>query len=154
MATFAVMGATGNIGSRISEQLLATGHAVRALGRSLEKLAALKTKGAEVLTGHAADAAFLTKAFTGETDAVFRTSDPVTLHDPVLGRRLVVTTQGASNLVVWTPWEAKAAAIDDLPDDDWTRFVCIEGANALENAVPLEPGESHTTTYRLAVEAL
>ena len=91
--------------------------------------------------------------FTGETDAVFRTSDPVTLHDPVLGRRLVVTTEGASNLVVWNPWEAKAADIADLPDDDWTRFVCIEGANALENAVPLEPGESHTTTYRLAVEA-
>ena len=32
--------------------------------------------------------------FAGETDAVFRTSDPVTLHDPVLGRRLVVPPKG------------------------------------------------------------
>ena len=83
---------------------------------------------------------------------MFRTSDPVTVHDPVLGRRLVVTTEGASNIVVWNPWEAKAADIEDLPDDDWTRFVCIEGANALDNAVALAPGESHTMTYRLAVE--
>ncbi len=46
--------------------------------------------------------------FTGETDAVFRTSDPVTLHDPALGRRLVVSTEGARNIVVWNPWAAKA----------------------------------------------
>jgi uncharacterized protein YbjT (DUF2867 family) len=75
MATFAVLGATGNIGGRISEQLLAEGHKVRALGRSLEKLAGLKAKGAEVLTGDAADAAFLTKAFTG-VDGVFTLQPP------------------------------------------------------------------------------
>jgi uncharacterized protein YbjT (DUF2867 family) len=75
MATFAVMGATGNIGSRISEQLLAGGHQVRALGRSLEKLAGLKAKGAEVLTGDAGDAAFLTRAFTG-VDGVFTLQPP------------------------------------------------------------------------------
>ena len=56
MATIAVMGASGNIGGRISEQLLAGGHKVRALGRSPEKLAGLKAKGAEVLIGDAADA--------------------------------------------------------------------------------------------------
>ena len=92
--------------------------------------------------------------FAGETDAVFRTSDPLTLHDPVLGRRLRVTTEGASNVVVWNPWEVKAKEVEDIGDGDWQRFVCIEAANALESAVPLEPGESHTTTYRLAVESL
>jgi uncharacterized protein YbjT (DUF2867 family) len=75
MATIAVMGATGNIGGRISEQLLAAGHAVRALGRSLEKLAGLKSRVAEVLAGDVADAAFLTKAFTG-TDGVFTLLPP------------------------------------------------------------------------------
>jgi uncharacterized protein YbjT (DUF2867 family) len=49
----AVMGATGNIGRRISEQLLQAGVTVRALGRSAEKLAGLKSQGAEVLTGDA-----------------------------------------------------------------------------------------------------
>jgi len=91
---------------------------------------------------------------TGETDAVYRTSDPVTLHDPVLGRRLVVTTEGAGNVVVWNPWAGKAAEVPDIGDDDWERFVSIEGANAFESAVALEPGESHTTTFRVEVYPL
>lgn len=93
-------------------------------------------------------------AFAGETDAVYRTSEPVTLHDPALGRRLLVSTQGAANLVVWNPWSVKAAEVHDIGDDDWERFVCIEGANTFENAVVLEPGESHTTTYRVEVQPL
>jgi uncharacterized protein YbjT (DUF2867 family) len=75
MATFAVMGATGNIGSRIAQQLLAGGHTVRALGRSLDKLAGLKAKGAQVLTGDAGDAAFLATAFAG-ADGVFTLIPP------------------------------------------------------------------------------
>jgi uncharacterized protein YbjT (DUF2867 family) len=75
MATIAVMGASGNIGGRISEQLLAGGHTVRALGRSAEKLAGLKARGAEVLLGDAADEAFLAKAFTG-ADGVFTLVPP------------------------------------------------------------------------------
>ena len=89
--------------------------------------------------------------FAGETDAVFRSSDPVTLIDPALGRRLVVSTQDAANIVVWNPWAAKAAEVPDIGNGDWERFVCIEAANALENAVVLEPGDSHTITYRLEV---
>ena len=92
--------------------------------------------------------------FSGETDAVFRTVDPVTLHDPVLGRRLVVETTGAGNVVVWNPWSAKAKEVADIGDDDWMRFVCIEGANALGDAVALGPGEAHTTSYHLTVESL
>jgi glucose-6-phosphate 1-epimerase len=93
-------------------------------------------------------------AFSGETDAVFRTADPVTVHDPVLGRRLVVTTQGASNVVIWNPWDAKAKEAEDIGDDDWTGFVCVEGANVLDDAVILGPGDSHTMTYHLSVETL
>ena len=92
--------------------------------------------------------------FTGETDAVFRTSGPVTLHDPVLARRLVVSTEGAGDVVVWNPWSAKAAEVEDIGDDDWERFLCIEGANVFENAVALAPGESHTTVYRVEVQPL
>lgn len=92
--------------------------------------------------------------FTGETDAVFRSGGPVTVVDPVLGRRLVVTTEGAGNVVVWNPWADKAREIRDIAPEDWTRFVCVEGGNAFENAVSVAPGESHTLTYRVAVEAL
>src|SRR4030088_2729983 len=65
-----VMGATGRIGKRIAELLLATGQTVRALGRSESKLAELRNAGAETLAGGAADAKFLTNAFRG-SDAVY-----------------------------------------------------------------------------------
>jgi uncharacterized protein YbjT (DUF2867 family) len=84
MATIAVMGATGNIGGRISEALLAGGHTVRALGRSADKLAGLKAKGADVLLGDAGDAAFLTKAFTG-ADAAFTLLPPNPVSADFLG---------------------------------------------------------------------
>ena len=89
--------------------------------------------------------------FAAETDSVYRTSEPVTLHDPVLGRRLVVSTEGAGNVVVWNPWADKAKEVPDIGDEDWTGFVCIEGANAFEHAVALAPGDRHTLTYRLEV---
>ena len=52
-----------------------TGAGLRALGRSADKLATLNTKGAEVLTGDAIDAAFLTNAFGG-ADAVYTLFPP------------------------------------------------------------------------------
>jgi uncharacterized protein YbjT (DUF2867 family) len=84
MATIAVMGATGNIGGRISETLLAGGHAVRALGRSAGKLAGLKAKGAEVLLGDAGDAGFLAQAFSG-ADAAFTLLPPNPVSPDLLG---------------------------------------------------------------------
>jgi len=103
MATIAVMGASGNIGGRISEQLLAAGHKVRALGRSAEKLAGLKARGAEVLLGDAADAAFLTKAFSG-ADGAFTLQPPNPTATDYLARQ---NQEGES--------VAKAAADSRLP---------------------------------------
>jgi uncharacterized protein YbjT (DUF2867 family) len=84
MATFAVMGATGNIGSKLAEQLLQGGHQVRALARSADKLGALKARGAAVLTGEAADAAYLTRAFAG-ADGVFTLLPPNPVSPDFLG---------------------------------------------------------------------
>ena len=89
--------------------------------------------------------------FTEETDRVYRTGGPVRLVDPVLGRTVVVETAGAADVVVWTPWTDKAAAAGDIGAEAWTQFVCLEGANALDDAVGLDPGQSHTLTYRLSV---
>jgi uncharacterized protein YbjT (DUF2867 family) len=70
-----VMGATGHVGGRIVELLLASGERIRALGRSAEKLAGVAAKGAAVLTGDAADGGFLTKAFR-DADAAFTLLPP------------------------------------------------------------------------------
>jgi uncharacterized protein YbjT (DUF2867 family) len=68
--TYAVLGATGHIGHVLAGKLLEKGHAVRALGRDEKKLAALKAKGAQVLSPAIDDAAALTEAFKG-SDGIF-----------------------------------------------------------------------------------
>ncbi|HXA01404.1 MAG TPA: NmrA family NAD(P)-binding protein [Cytophagaceae bacterium] len=73
--TYVITGATGNIGSVLVQKLLVAGNTVKAIGRSAEKLAKLKEKGAEILKGDLDDSAFLTKAFTG-ADAVFAMIPP------------------------------------------------------------------------------
>jgi uncharacterized protein YbjT (DUF2867 family) len=65
----AIVGATGNIGSKTAEILLSSGKAVRAIARSADKLENLKAKGAEIAIGDSTDVAFLSKAFEG-TEAV------------------------------------------------------------------------------------
>jgi uncharacterized protein YbjT (DUF2867 family) len=65
-----VTGATGNTARPAVEKLMAHGQKVRVLGRSAEKLADFAAKGAEPFVCDAADAASLTRAFTG-ADAVY-----------------------------------------------------------------------------------
>ena len=63
--TFAVMGATGHVGRVAAEELLRRGHQVRALGRDLKKLEALKAKGASVHPVAFDDVEALAAAFKG-----------------------------------------------------------------------------------------
>jgi uncharacterized protein YbjT (DUF2867 family) len=68
--TVTVLGATGKTGGTAAERLLAAGIKVKAVGRSPEKLAALKKRGADVIGADTADAAALTKALRG-SDAAY-----------------------------------------------------------------------------------
>jgi uncharacterized protein YbjT (DUF2867 family) len=63
--TIAIMGATGQVGTVLSEILLSKGHEVRALGRDAKKLGALAAKGAKTRPGAFSDAAALAEAFAG-----------------------------------------------------------------------------------------
>jgi uncharacterized protein YbjT (DUF2867 family) len=70
-----IMGATGNIGSKIAETLLAKGTRVRLIGRDRKKLEAFEKRGAELAVGDAANHDFLTRAFTG-SESVFTMIPP------------------------------------------------------------------------------
>lgn len=72
---YAIIGATGNIGSKAAEILLARGEKVRVIGRDAARLRTFVNKGAEAAVGDAKDTAFLTGAFTG-VDAVFSMIPP------------------------------------------------------------------------------
>lgn len=72
---YAIIGATGNIGSRISANLLAGGEKVRLISRDAARLQQFTEKGAETAVGDLTDEAFLTAAFTG-VKAVFSMIPP------------------------------------------------------------------------------
>jgi uncharacterized protein YbjT (DUF2867 family) len=60
---FAIMGASGNTGSKITQNLLDHGQSVRVIGRSRERLQRFVDMGAEGFVGDAFDSSFLTTAF-------------------------------------------------------------------------------------------
>ena len=91
----------------------------------------------------------------GETDRVFlNTPQTVTATDPVLSRRISVTKEGSLSTVIWNPWPQKACGMSDFAEDEWPRMLCIETANAAENAITLPEGQSHTLRASIAIEPL
>jgi uncharacterized protein YbjT (DUF2867 family) len=72
---YAITGATGNIGSKAAELLLARGEKVRVIGRDTIRLQTLVNKGAETAIGDMNDVSFLTRAFSG-VDAVYTMIPP------------------------------------------------------------------------------
>jgi len=91
--------------------------------------------------------------FAGETDSVYlNTRATCVLDDPGLGRKLHVAKRGSRSTVVWNPWAEKARRMEDFGDDEWTQMVCVETANALDNAVTIAPGESHTMAARISLD--
>ncbi|QSZ57194.1 NAD(P)-dependent oxidoreductase [Rhizobium sp. ZX09] len=115
MAKIALIGASGNAGSRILKELSDRGHNVTAIARSPEKIAALPNVVAK--KGDVFDQAGLSKLLAGH-DAVissvhFTASDPVTLIEAVrasgVPRYLVVG--GAGSLEI-----APGQRVVDLPD--------------------------------------
>jgi glucose-6-phosphate 1-epimerase len=92
-------------------------------------------------------------AFTRETDRVFPgSSGPLTIVDPAWDRRLTVRRSGSRTAVVWNPWLAKARAMADFGDDEWPEMVCVESANALDDAIVLDPGGRHDLSTTIEVE--
>ena len=67
---YTILGATGNVGRKISDILIKKGQKVRLIARSIDGLRPFVSKQAEAFAGDAVDTEFLVKAFTG-SDAVF-----------------------------------------------------------------------------------
>jgi uncharacterized protein YbjT (DUF2867 family) len=72
---FTIMGATGNIGSKLADMLLSKNQAVKVIGRSPDRLQQFVGKGATPAVGDANDADFLAHAFAG-SEAVFTMIPP------------------------------------------------------------------------------
>lgn len=92
--------------------------------------------------------------FGEETDAVIAGATSAVLRDAT--RELTFTCTGTDHLVVWNPGPDVCRDADDLGDDDWAHFVCVEPALLGEDrrGVTLLPGASASITLEVAVAAL
>ena len=94
-------------------------------------------------------------ASRSEVDRIYAdTAADCRIRDAALGRRICVAKRGSQATVVWNPWVEKARRMPDFGDDEFPAMVCIEAANARDDAITLPPGHSHTLTQILSVCAL
>jgi glucose-6-phosphate 1-epimerase len=93
-------------------------------------------------------------SIVGETDRVYLdTLDAVSVSDPDLSRKLVVEKGGSKTTVLWNPWIAKAKAMADFGNEEWPEMLCVETANAAQNAVTLSAGKTIQMKARLLAAA-
>ncbi len=88
--------------------------------------------------------------FDREVDRVYcgSTADCI-ISDPGLGRSVKVSKAGSRTTVVWNPWIAKSAKMPDFGDDEYLSMVCVETANAADDALRIPPGGMHGMRLRL-----
>jgi len=94
--------------------------------------------------------------FAGETDRVYiNSAAECAIEDGRLRRRIRIAKSGSLSTVVWTPWTAKAERMGDLGQPDgWREMLCVESANAIDNAVHVPPGTKHTLMVEYRAESL
>lgn len=75
----------------------------------------------------------------------------LTINDPVLKRKIKITSSGNKNVVVWNPWAKGAKEMQDLKGEDYKRFICVEIANAAANKVTILPASEYrmVTNYKV-----
>lgn len=84
-------------------------------------------------------------------DRIYQCSTPVTVHDDVNHRDIVIESPSAGSRIIWNPGSAGSRAVPDLGEHDWQSFLCIEPGNIRENAITLIPGEQHSFTSTIRV---
>jgi D-hexose-6-phosphate mutarotase len=90
----------------------------------------------------------------GETDRIYlSTKAACTVSDPKNARRIIVDKENSDATVVWNPWVAKAKAMADFGDEEWTQMLCIETCNVNVHSIRLEAGGRHVMRAKISASA-
>lgn len=74
-----------------------------------------------------------------ELDRIYwNVQQPLTLRE--IGRRLSISQDGFSDVVVWNPGPDKCAQLSDMPAEGWREMICVEAAQ-IGDRIQLAPGE-------------
>ena len=80
------------------------------------------------------------------------TNSECLIFDTIFRRVITAAKEGSNVTVVWTPWEETCAKMNDMPDDGYQDFICVEAVNAYNDTITLAPGAKHATTAILSSE--
>lgn len=81
-------------------------------------------------------------SFNQEVDRVYQEVDSeIVLKDK--NREIHIKNQGSSSVVVWNPWIEKTSRMSAMQEDAYKWMLCIESANAFDDARIIKPNESH-----------
>lgn len=93
--------------------------------------------------------------FASEVNRIYEEVPPgLSLLDPTLKRRIRIESEQSRTAVVWNPWIATARAMDDLDNDDYRRFVCVETVNTATEVIEVPPRTSYRLAAHYAIEPL
>ena len=87
-----------------------------------------------------------------ETRHYYNTETDCIIIDTIFNRRIRVAKSGSKITTVWNPGEETCSKIDDIPDDAFHNFVCIEAVNAFNDVIKLAPGETHETSAIIGID--
>lgn len=87
-----------------------------------------------------------------ETRHYHNTEATCVIEDTIFRRKIRVAKAGSKITTVWNPWKEICAKINDMPDDAFQTFVCVEAVNAFDDVISLAPKESHTTAAMIGLE--
>ncbi|HEY9499836.1 MAG TPA: D-hexose-6-phosphate mutarotase [Terrimesophilobacter sp.] len=86
-------------------------------------------------------------------DRRYPTVTTAQIEDAASHRVISITSAGSAGAVLWNPGQDKARAMEDFDDDGWPHMVCLETANIGDSQITLAPGERHSMSATIRVEA-
>lgn len=77
--------------------------------------------------------------------------DSIVVCDSDNQRDIVVKNSGHNAAVVWNPWKETTKSMTDMPDEDYSKMLCVESTIFGTVPVSLEPGSSHALETTLSI---
>ncbi len=91
--------------------------------------------------------------FAAETDRIYQDGGgDCLIIDPAWKRRIRISKQGSASSIVWNPWVDKSARLGDMGKDGYLGMLCVESANADQDARTLAAGTEHVLKVCYRVE--
>lgn len=87
-------------------------------------------------------------AVTDQIDRIYQKSPKhISLIDSGFDRTINISSHGSESTIIWNPWTSLSSNKNDLNQDSYRNFVCVETANVYTDSLTIIPaGREHVVT--------